>query len=61
MNSLLLSSLEQALGNGYPLPELRRPCIIVLHARGFCVSYWVSVKLSAVLSFPNYTISWEPK
>lgn len=61
VNSLLLSSAEQALGNGYPQPELRRPCIIVPHARGFCVSYWVSVMLSAVLSFPNYTVSWKPK
>lgn len=59
VNSLLLSSAEQALGNRYPQPELRPPCIIVLHER--LVSYWVSLKLPAVLSFPNYTISWEPK
>lgn len=48
-------------GKPAPQPELRRPCIIVLHERLVCFLL-VSVKLSArVLAFPNYTISWEPK
>ena len=36
VNSLLLSSAEQALGNRYLQPELRRPCIIVLQERLVC-------------------------
>lgn len=60
MNSLLLSSAEQALETG----TRSLSCgdrVSLCCTRGLRVSYWVSVKFGAVLAFPNYTISWEPK